>query len=104
MGAIIGMALWALIPGFIAKKKGRNFWGYFFLSFLISPLITTIITLCISKKTDECRPERDTTPIQNKTIETENICFCRKCGEKLLDNSQFCRKCGTEVVNGATNE
>lgn len=26
------------------------------------------------------------------------ICFCRKCGEKLIDNSRFCRKCGTEIV------
>ncbi len=31
-------------------------------------------------------------------IETDKICFCRKCGEKLLDNSKFCRKCGTEIV------
>ena len=28
---------------------------------------------------------------------TEQVRFCRKCGEKLLNNSQFCRKCGTEV-------
>lgn len=26
------------------------------------------------------------------------ILFCRKCGEKLIENSQFCRKCGTKVV------
>ena len=28
----------------------------------------------------------------------DQVRFCRKCGEKLLDNSQFCRKCGTEIV------
>ena len=27
------------------------------------------------------------------------ICFCRKCGEKLIDNSRFCSKCGTEIVD-----
>jgi len=27
----------------------------------------------------------------------EPILFCRKCGEKLIDNSQFCRKCGTMI-------
>ena len=48
MAQILGIALWALIPGFVAKKKGRNFWGWYFLSFLISPLITMIITLCLS--------------------------------------------------------
>lgn len=35
--------------------------------------------------------------VEKKNKEDE-ICFCRKCGEKLIDNSRFCRKCGTEVV------
>ncbi len=33
-----------------------------------------------------------------ETLVVDQIRFCRKCGEKLLDNSQFCRKCGTEIV------
>ena len=48
MAGLIGIALWALIPGFIANNKGRSFVGYYFLSFLISPLITMIITICLS--------------------------------------------------------
>lgn len=59
--SIIGLALWALLPGFIARKKGRSFWGYFFLSFLISPLITTIITACesnLNKQSDELTEEQ----------------------------------------------
>lgn len=39
------------------------------------------------------------TPQQSKPIvEVDKICFCRKCGEKMIDNSKFCRKCGTEIV------
>lgn len=34
---------------------------------------------------------------QSAGINTPQILFCRKCGEKLIENSQFCRKCGTEV-------
>ncbi len=91
MAQILGIALWALIPGFIAKKKGRNFWGWYFLSFLISPLITMIITLCLSNISEN---------IETKAIssDTEKISFCRKCGEPLIDSSKFCRKCGTEIV------
>ena len=44
---LIGIALWAIIPAVIANKKGRAGIGYFFLSFLITPLITMIITLCL---------------------------------------------------------
>ncbi len=91
MAQIIGIALWALIPGFVAKKKGRNFWGWYFLSFVISPLITMIITLCLSNVSE------------NKYVETvssssEEIGFCRKCGEQLIDDSKFCSKCGTEIL------
>ena len=28
----------------------------------------------------------------------DKICFCRKCGAKLIEGSLFCSKCGTEVV------
>lgn len=35
----------------------------------------------------------------NNTPVSSKIRFCRKCGEKLIDNSIFCRKCGTEIVN-----
>ena len=55
-GAIFGIALWSLIPGFIAKNKGRSFWLYYFLGFIITPLITTIITLCLSKQGLENNP------------------------------------------------
>ena len=29
---------------------------------------------------------------------SDQVRFCRMCGEKLIDNSKFCRKCGIEVV------
>ena len=91
MAQILGIALWALIPGFVAKTKGRNFWGWYFLSFLISPLITMIITFCLSNIAEN--KETETT-----SSGTKKISFCRKCGEPLMDSSKFCRKCGTEVI------
>lgn len=160
IGALIGMALWALIPAFIAKRKDRSFWGYYFLSFLISPFITTIITLCVSNKRREYYPtesifvedysgyqgkmqlkDRDiyNTPVSDSQwlcscgrvhpkYETSCVCgkskfdnlnspktegtssetaekpatgnqilFCRKCGEKLMEDSKFCGRCGTKI-------
>ena len=26
------------------------------------------------------------------------ICFCRKCGEKLIEESKFCRACGNRIA------
>ena len=42
-------------------------------------------------------------PQTHKEIETKyapsNNVFCRKCGFKLLPNSDFCTKCGTKIIN-----
>ena len=93
--AIIGIALWALIPGFIAKKKGRNFWGYYFLSFLISPLITMIIAICVSKKCEENDIEEN----ENSFDETANWEFCKKCGADVSKDTRFCHVCGESISN-----
>lgn len=117
--SIIGIALWALLPGFIAKKKGRSFWAYYLLSFVITPLITTIITLCLSKIKEEEQPvvqseaevvERtivaESTEIKPEEISSRSevsnevprkIMYCRRCGSKLIEGSEFCSNCGISI-------
>lgn len=54
-------------------------------------------TSCICGKSKfESRTHPQTETTSNKT--TDQILFCRKCGAKLLVDSQFCSKCGTEVI------
>ena len=111
--ALIGIALWALIPGFIAKKKYRSFWGYYFLSFLISPLITMIIALCVSDKICEhyaknpppsyhgpdqqevfpITPSFSNSPVASKEPNTTWI--CEKCKTKNLGTRNTCWSCGS---------
>ncbi len=66
---LFGIALWALIPGFIAKKKGRSFAGYFLLSFLITPLITTIVTLCVKNLSSPSESAEDT---KSESVDSQN--------------------------------
>lgn len=172
LGGSIGVVLWALVPGFIAKRKNRSFWGYFLISFIISPLVSTIVILCMDRNDKDSTVEERKTKtaptiksiylvdqnipagkhrfvatnpegglirilsndntlldriyvkkkksinlksgtivnafgcvaelypsMVNTTNDSSKIRFCRKCGEKLIDNSIFCRKCGTEIVN-----
>lgn len=42
---IIAVCLWALIPGAIAKHKGRSFIAYWALSLIITPLIAMFIVI-----------------------------------------------------------
>lgn len=54
----------------------------------------------LCNKWDEHKEDKEKRKkIVTSTIdEINNIRFCRKCGEKLLDRSQFCSKCGAEIV------
>ena len=47
------------------------------------------------------KPAVEVTPIITNATASEptKICFCRKCGKKLIDDSLFCRKCGTKVLS-----
>lgn len=49
--------------------------------------------------------EPQTVPVKKTASDTipqnpinDKICFCRKCGSKLMDEAIFCNKCGTKVV------
>ena len=35
---------------------------------------------------------------------TDKICFCRKCGTYLAEDSRFCRKCGTKIMEENNND
>lgn len=50
--------------------------------------------------------EEATHTTENIRMESDKTSFCRKCGEKLLDNASFCQKCGTKImiVEEETNE
>ncbi len=49
-----------------------------------------------NEHTDLAEPAE--TNIDEPVSSSTQIQFCRKCGEKLVENSRFCRRCGTEVV------
>ncbi len=37
--------------------------------------------------------------LQQNTTSSVKISYCRKCGNKLIEDSQFCNKCGTKVIS-----
>lgn len=85
MGAILG-----LIPGFVAKKKGRNFWGYYFGSFIINPILMWLIVSCLSNLNDK----PDKTSIDNEPLPKFK---CQDCGY-VFENFSDCPNCGSHSV------
>ena len=70
---------------------------YFALTFGLISFVWTKFKYADSKLRDIPEETKDSTKkfISNK----DKICFCRKCGEKLVDGNRFCNKCGTEILN-----
>lgn len=44
------------------------------------------------------RSPKVTTP-SKETIQRNEACYCRKCGQKLVAGSLYCNKCGEKTVN-----
>ena len=80
IGGIISIVL-CFVAGSIAKKKGRSYAAYWFLTFFLG-IIGLIIAACVS---DESRP-------QNAPVA---IWFCKKCSRSNPVGSSFCSNCGT---------
>lgn len=66
------------------SEKKIGYWGVFFLSLILSPLIGLIIGLASGKKAPPVRS-------------------CTFCQLRIEDGSQFCPACGKDV-NGKTLE
>ena len=86
--SLTGIALWALVPGFIAAHKGRNFAVYYILSFLITPILTTIIVLCLSR-IEETNPDEQ--------LDLTKRFICKTCGSYVGRPVDECPKCGSKA-------
>ena len=75
LGASLVLYLaWALLPGFLAKSKGRSFWGFFALG-ILSPLVLTIIVLCLKDRCAEEAPQQEENEAEGSSAgeETETL-------------------------------
>jgi fumarate reductase subunit C len=80
--------LWILLSvlvGVYARNKGvESFIGIFWLSLIISPLITFIIVLA-SK------------PVESRLLKNGSLKKCPKCAELVKKEAVKCRFCGTDL-------
>ena len=71
LGASLVLYLaWALLPGFLAKSKGRSFWGFFALG-ILSPLVLTIIVLCLKDRCAEEAPQQEENEAEGSSASEE---------------------------------
>ena len=85
MGIFIGWLIFAFIVGFIGSDRKIGFWGAFFWSVLLSPLIGLIITLV--SESNAAAKEREET---KNLIKTQN--------EMIRQQTEALKKFKTQII------
>ena len=83
---LVGILLLGLIPAFIAKKKGRNFWGWWLFGIIL--FIIALIAAIVIKPTEEAEERRKLANGYKR---------CPYCTELVRNEAKICSKCGKEI-------
>ena len=89
------LVVFSFIGGLIAKnaeRKGRNFWSFYAISFLISPLFSGIVVAILPSQS-----------FQGSGAEASGTKTCPKCAETVQAAAVVCRFCSHSFGPEATN-
>jgi hypothetical protein len=80
----------------IAVSKNRSGFGWFLISFLLSPLIAIICVACMPAISKE-QPKQK---LNSSTVQENEILYrdCPECAEEIKCAARKCKHCGSEVV------
>ena len=82
------LMLSSMLVGFYARSKGRSGFGYFVLSFLLSPLLVFFLVLILPDIGQERRQLREIAQGKSRR------CVC--CAEVIKAEALICKHCGKE--------
>lgn len=93
---VCGIVLLASLAGYLGKKKGFGFWGPFFFSFILSPVVSLIVVLCLKKQSIDGKQASDNRESETVALDPAKKFVCTKCGTYRSGWYQICPSCGAE--------
>ncbi|WP_114325986.1 zinc ribbon domain-containing protein [Candidatus Colwellia aromaticivorans] len=88
---VIYIVLWvvvSLIVASVASSKGHSWSDYFFLSLIISPIITLLIVIASSPNQDK---------LESLAIASGKERKCPSCAEIVKAEAKICKHCKSEL-------
>jgi hypothetical protein len=91
MGFILGWIVFSVVAALISSNKGRGFFGVFFLSLLLSPVVGLIVALVMDSKAQLDAKGAMATGAQG------DFRKCPFCAEAIRKEAIKCKHCGSDV-------
>ena len=93
------LLLWlpaCFVVAYVASQKGRSGFGFFLLSFFLTPLIGFLAVIAVP------RVERPSAPFRKDYLDAAPaLKKCPRCAEMIKPDAQACRYCGAEQASHA---
>ncbi len=94
MEIFIGWLVFSVVVAVAASSRGRSGFGWFLLSFILSPLLAIILVLVLPKIGQAAMA---TDEIGGRISEATHV-RCPDCRELVRKDARKCKHCGTELI------
>lgn len=84
-----------VVAYFAAHRKGRSFGGWFFLSLIMTPIISGILVLILPTNLEGLEAHK---------LETNKAKKCPFCSEIIKPDATVCRYCGRDLPETESKE
>jgi hypothetical protein len=105
-GWLIVLVIWIWLShaiGKAAERRGRAYWGFFWLSLLVSPIIMGIIVAALPYD-DASGKAQTSAGGSDSRLQVSDTAECPYCAEEVKVKALVCKHCGRDIGDKLASE